>query len=348
MTCEKCTRTPRHDYNQVTAYISTASESITKQLISALAALKYPVDHSKTYLVAEIPNFELLISELVEGEFFNHLEKNDIQLLPLEPGETLDFGLFDRTRSLTYWENLMHHKPLLDVMEHRRLLTLFQPIVRSENLEVYGYEALTRGLLTDGRHLSAHDLFTGAKALDLLFNLDRQCRETAIRHAAQHHIENNLFLNFVPTAIYSPEECLKSTVEAIQTYHLKAANVIFEVVETEQVDDYAHLKNILDFYKAQGYKTALDDVGSGFSTIETYHALDTDYIKVDMGIVRNIHLHPENQAVLDHLLQLKTSYGVSVLAEGIEREEEYHFLKAKGVDLLQGYYFGKPQPKLPI
>ncbi len=343
MTCRNCTAVPKSDYMNIIVYMSAPAEHLETKLKQALSALKYHYKDANSYIIVDTPNFELLVSELDEGEFFNELETAAIQLLPTDIGEFLDFALLTTTHPLSYWRALYDHKEMLDILRHQRLITLFQPIVKANTLERYGYEALSRGMRIDGRYLSAFDLFEGAEALQLTANLDRQCRESAIRHAAKQQIHNHLFINFIPNAIYDPETCLQTTVEAIQTYELEASNIVFEVVKTEQSADQSHLKSILNFYKNQGYQTALDDVGRSYATFETYHALDPNYIKVDMSIVRNIHHNPEHQAFLEKLLPLKQQYGTLLIAEGVEREEEYTYLKNNGIDLMQGYYFGKPE-----
>jgi EAL domain-containing protein (putative c-di-GMP-specific phosphodiesterase class I) len=324
-------------------YISVSADHLEKKLQHALSVLKYHFKDTSTYFMVETPNFEVLITELIDTEFFNSIEQNEIHILPVELGQFLDFSLFSQTHTLAYWSSLLQHKDLLYVLEHQRLVTMFQPIVFAENLDCFGYEGLSRGLLTDGRYLSPHTMFSAAKQLGLLSYLDRLCRESGIRHAAKQNIKNHLFLNFIPTAIYDPEACLETTINAISDSNLQVNQVVFEVVETEAVEDYAHLKQILDFYRAQGYETALDDIGSGFSTIESFHSLDTKFVKIDMDIVRNIHHNVANQNFFHRIMNLKQDYGVTIIAEGIERDEEYQYLKMHGVDLMQGYYFGKPE-----
>ncbi len=343
MTCHKCTNVPKYDYKDVRVYMTTEVDHLQPKMIKVLKMLKYEYSTSGEHLIAMIPSFELFLDELWEGSFFNSLETRELMLLPLETHENMSFDLFNRTRNLYYWLELSRQKEFLEVLRTQKIKTLFQPIVRVSNLEVFGHEALSRGIRQDGRLMSATTLFESAKSLNLLFNLDRQCREASVYAAAAKDLQGHLFMNFIPTAIYDPKECLKTTDEAIKASHLKVNKVVFEVVESEKVESHSHLRKILNYYKEQGYKTALDDVGTGFSTIEAYHALDTNFIKIAMDIVRNIDHDPANQAYLDKILHLKYNNGVAVIAEGVEREEELNYLKSKGVDFVQGYYFGKPE-----
>lgn len=342
MTCKKCSTIPKLDYQNVQVYASLGADHLYSALKLSLQVLKYHFVEADDYLVITVPNFELLISELETGEFFGPLELNEVLLLPVTPGQVMTFNLFKQTKTLAYWIQLLHAQSLISVLEESRIKTLFQPIIRASDLSIYGYEALSRGLHDDGRLIPPMSMFKQAKALDLLFNLDRQCREKAIESAALRKIEEKLFINFVPTAIYNPDECLKSTAEAVSKFGMNQNKIVFEVVETEKVDDYDHLKRILNHYKNKGFQTALDDVGSGFSTLEVYNLLNTDFIKIDKSITRHIHDSENNQNFFHKLMTLKSQQGVTILAEGVETKEEADFLTHNGIDLMQGYYFGKP------
>lgn len=342
MTCKKCSTIPKLDYQNVQVYASLGADHLYSALKLSLQVLKYHFIEADDYLVITVPNFELLISELETGEFFDPLELLEVLLLPVVPGQAMTFNLFKQTKTLAYWTQLLHAQSLISVLEESRIKTLFQPIVRASDLSIYGYEALSRGLHDDSRLIAPMGMFKQAKALDLLFNLDRQCREKAIESAALRKIEEKLFINFVPTAIYNPDECLKSTDEAVNKFGMNQHKIVFEVVETEKVDDYNHLKKILNYYKNKGFQTALDDVGSGFSTLEVYNLLNTDFIKIDKSIIRHIQDSESNQNFFHKLMTLKSQHGVTVLAEGVETKEEADFLTRHGIDLMQGYYFGKP------
>ena len=109
---------------------------------------------------------------------------------------------------------------------------------------------------------------------------------TAVRSAAK--VNKKVFINFIPTSIYSPEHCLKSTVQLARFLGIDPSHFVFEVVETEQVDDLEHLKKILQYYKEKGFQYALDDVGEGFSTIELLEELSPHYMKLDMKFVQGV------------------------------------------------------------
>jgi EAL domain-containing protein (putative c-di-GMP-specific phosphodiesterase class I) len=152
------------------------------------------------------------------------------------------------------------------------------------------------------------------------------------------------FINFIPTSIYSPEFCLRSTTELADQLGVDPHRLVFEVVETEQVDDLDHLKKILAYYKEKGFEYALDDVGEGYSTIEMLADLKPNYMKLDMQYVQGVAHDAGKQSVALQFLEKAVEIGSVPLAEGIEERADFDWLKEQGYQLFQGYYFGKPSP----
>lgn len=99
-----------------------------------------------------------------------------------------------------------------------------------------------------------------------MLNLDRVVRENALRAAVEHGIEGYVFINFLSNVIYDPEYCPRTTMAVADAMELPQERIVFEIVETEQFEDMDHLRKILRYYRSRGVRTALDDVGSGYSS----------------------------------------------------------------------------------
>ncbi|MCC6142859.1 MAG: EAL domain-containing protein [Candidatus Hydrogenedentes bacterium] len=237
---------------------------------------------------------------------------------------------------------------LLGVLRDQRLVTFFQPIVPcTDPKDVFAYECLIRGRADDGRIIPPGDLFRCARSADLLFQLDRASRISAIRDAQRQGIRTRIFINFTPSSIYDPAFCLRTTVAAIAETDLKPENVVFEVVESDEVGDVGHLLDILRYYRDHGYRVALDDLGAGYGSLNLLHQLQPDFIKLDMDLVRNVHKDPYKARISENLLALANSLGVRSIAEGVETPDEWEWLKAHGADLVQGYLFARPSETPP-
>jgi EAL domain-containing protein (putative c-di-GMP-specific phosphodiesterase class I) len=235
---------------------------------------------------------------------------------------------------------------LLDVLADGRLATHFQPIAHAASPDtVYGHEALLRGQTTTGELIAPGRLFETARSAGLLFPLDLAARRSAIESAARHGLRGSLFVNFAPTAIYDPASCLRTTVAAIDEAGIARDQVVFEIVDTERAHDPTHLRRILDHCRGAGFRVALDDVGSGDSSLNFIHLLRPDVLKLDMELVRNVHADPYKARIAANLLDVADDLGIEGLAEGIETEAELAWVQQHGATWAQGFLIARPSPR---
>jgi EAL domain-containing protein (putative c-di-GMP-specific phosphodiesterase class I) len=235
---------------------------------------------------------------------------------------------------------------LAALLRDGRIETWFQPVFWAGTLQPWGYECLMRGRTADGELVGAGTLLEWARQEHLAFMLDRAAREAHLRAAGAAGLPDgcHILVNFLPTAIYTPEFCLATTVRTARASGLDPDRVVFEVVETERLGDRQHLRSILEFYRREGFKVALDDVGSGWSGLALLGDLDPDLIKIDRELVSKAVNSPFHRDICAALVRLGKQNGELVLAEGVETEEEWRVLEDLGVNLLQGYLFGRPDP----
>ncbi|WP_042222315.1 EAL domain-containing protein [Oceanobacillus manasiensis] len=232
------------------------------------------------------------------------------------------------------------------IIQDSQLTTHYQPIINRKNGEphIIGYELLSRGIDQDGGVIPPFNLFEAARVRNRMFALDRACRLQAVRNAATLPSDKLIFINFIPTAIYVPEHCLATTFAIVKKLNMKPEQVVFEVVETDEVEDIEHLKSILDYYRKHGFKYALDDVGTGFNDLQKLADLKPDIVKLAMEFSNGISTDKFKQEVASSVLKLSKEVGAQTLAEGVETEEDYNYLSEMGYELFQGYYFAKPTP----
>jgi EAL domain-containing protein (putative c-di-GMP-specific phosphodiesterase class I) len=244
---------------------------------------------------------------------------------------------------LTAWATDVE-SPLRTILDQRRIDSWFQPIFQASGLALWGYECLARAAADDGSIIAPGSLLAWADQENLLFMFDRVCREKHIENAAAvaDADDLNFLINFLPSVIYEPSVCLSTTFAAARTFGLSPANIIFEVVETENIDDRDFLRRILDEYRAAGFRVALDDLGSGSSGLKMLGDLSPDLIKIDRELVAKSVDSEMHRVICQSVVQLARSTGKMVLAEGVETIEEYRFFHGLGVDLYQGYLFGRP------
>lgn len=316
---------------------------LLRKVSKQLQALGYSCQSDGQLLRVDSDNIEALIQALCRDCGLSPSDNMNIQLLITAADATsVSPSELTKMRPLSTWCSQFNAQELLDVLKNKSLVVHFQPILNVQDQTIYAHEALIRGLTPEGKIIPPNLLFGQAKDAELLFNLDRLCRETIMHTAAKLNYFGRLFINFLPSAIYNPENCLSTTMALAERYGFNPHNLIFEVVETERIDDVGHLRNILDYYRAKGFRTALDDMGSGYSSLNLLASLSPNIVKIDRELIMNIDQEPIKQAIVGGILAMAKQTGITTLAEGVETEQEWRYIRDIGIDLVQGYYFGRP------
>ena len=344
--CIKCQTLPTLNDSESKLIFGFEVVELSKKFRNYLEenSISYEKEDSLT-LIVQMPSMIEFLNNLLLKEIFKKHEREAIYILSLKENEKLEYSKIRDVKSLEKYKNLLSAVQLSTLLTKGGLTAHFQPIIDTRDNTIYGYETLARGVDEDGSLVYPDKLFTWAKDGDMQFYLDRACRESSLKTAAIKNIRAKVFINFIPTAIYDPNHCLQSTVKWANSLEFDPKNIIFEVVESENVTDLEHLKNILNFYKSKSFMIALDDVGSGYSSLNMIIQLHPDIIKVDREIVKNIDKNSSNQSVFAAIVKIAKDNDIVVLAEGIETKEEFSYLKENGATLVQGYYFAKPSPE---
>jgi EAL domain-containing protein (putative c-di-GMP-specific phosphodiesterase class I) len=213
----------------------------------------------------------------------------------------------------------------------------FQPILNTTTKKIFAQEALVRGLKNE----SAAQVFEHVNDSNR-YRFDQSCRTKAIQLAAHLECQSFLSINFMPNAVYQPESCIRTTIEAAETFGFPIEKIIFEITEGEKVDDILHVREIVQYYKARGFKTAIDDFGAGYAGLNLLAEIQTDFIKLDMALIRHVDRDKSRQAIVRGIVQVCSDLSITAIAEGLETYEEMSVLQAFGIELYQGYYFAKP------
>lgn len=220
------------------------------------------------------------------------------------------------------------------------LSSIYEPIVDARTRAVMGFEALIRG--PAGTELeSPAAIFPMAEKTGLLFELDCLCRRKGLFGAKGIEPGKKLFLNCLPSAIHDPgfrEDRLRETLSAIG---LAPKDVVFEISEKESIANFEVFREVRDYYHMLGFGIALDDVGAGYSGLETVMELSPDYIKLDLSLVRGIDSDPHRRELVSALNKVSGKLGTRVIGEGVSTEEELKTLAELGIPYAQGWLLGR-------
>jgi EAL domain-containing protein (putative c-di-GMP-specific phosphodiesterase class I)/ActR/RegA family two-component response regulator len=211
----------------------------------------------------------------------------------------------------------------------------FQPIVSWSGKSVFGYEALVRCPHPQIPHPGA--LLEAAERLERIHELGRVIRGRVAADAAAAPGIDNIFVNLhshdlLDEELFSPDAPLSRI----------AKRVVLEITERASLDEVKDLRTRTTRLRALGFRLAVDDLGAGYAGLTSFAQLEPEVVKLDMSLVRNVHLEPTKKKLITRMAQLCGDLGMTVLAEGVETREERDVLTEIGCDLLQGYLFGKP------
>ncbi|WP_460132259.1 S6 modification regulatory phosphodiesterase RimA [Pseudomonas sp. S1_E04] len=213
----------------------------------------------------------------------------------------------------------------------------YQPIVDLRDHSIFANEALVRGIKGEG----AMSILAQVNHSNR-YRFDQRCRTQAIASAVALGMQTRLSINFMANAVYRPELCIRSTLEAARVHNFPLNKLIFETLESEHIDNYRHLMNILREYREFGFMTAIDDFGAGYSGLNLLADFQPDLIKLDMALIRDVDQDRVRQVIVRGIVTICEQLGVTVIAEGIETPGERDFLFDCGIFLMQGYWFAKP------
>lgn len=213
----------------------------------------------------------------------------------------------------------------------------FQPILDIEKHVVFAQEALARGPAGE----SVATLFDQVDESNQYW-FDQNCRIKAIELASKLGLEALVNVNFMPYAVYNPERCIQTTLKAAADTGFPTERIVFEFTETQRVVDPGFLLEIIRYYQKVGFKTAIDDFGAGYSGLDLLAEVQTDFIKLDMALIRGIDQDRTRQAIVRHCAALCAELGIAVIAEGVETLAEMRTVADLGISLQQGFLFARP------
>ncbi len=218
----------------------------------------------------------------------------------------------------------------------------FQLILDVEERRPFAYEALVRGVNGESAGEILGRVNDGNR-----YRFDQACRVKAIEQAARlglHELPDCLLsINFLPNAVYRAETCIRATLEAARRFEFPRERLMFEVTEGEQIHDAEHLKRIFAEYGRQGFTTAIDDFGAGYSGLNLLATFQPHILKLDMVLTRGIDQDPVRQAIVAGIVLVARRLSIRIIAEGIESAGERDALIELGIRYMQGYLFARPQ-----
>jgi EAL domain-containing protein (putative c-di-GMP-specific phosphodiesterase class I) len=265
---------------------------------------------------------------------WNPLESPERQVLRLVDDAAACAEMRGRVRERDQRERL------LEIIQNREIWTAFQPIVELGNGQVMGWEGLSRGPRGSDVELPMV-LFGRAARYGVTEELERACRRQAFVDWRVLGQAGRLFLNTVPATVRDTSFLGRGVLDYLGP-DLAPSAVTLEITERQVIENLTLYREAMHSFTDLGFSFAIDDVGAGYSGLETVAALKPAYLKIDIALVRDVHQKKVSQQVVKAILGMSESLGADVIAEGIQVREEAEALRDLGVVWGQGYFYARP------
>ena len=238
------------------------------------------------------------------------------------------------SRSLEQRERARRVADLRTSLRDRMVYVDYHPIVVASTREIFGYEALARGQMRTLR--SPEVMFDVAAEADLIWELSRLCRARALE-GMNTRLEPGqlLFINVDPHDFTDPAFTEQEVTDP--------SRVVIEITERTAIKDYPKFRERLKAFRAMGYRFAVDDAGSGYAGLGSIANLEPDFIKLDISLINAIDTNFIKQNLVQTMVRFADDHNAMVIAEGVERAEEFKTVQELGVHLVQGFFLHRPQ-----
>lgn len=260
----------------------------------------------------------------------------------------LKFIYFQRRNLL---EDFKKQNELQNLITNERIDTFFQPIISLTTGCTIGVECLNRPALSE-QFPSTESFYDYIGKSKDIFSVEQLLRNLSIKRFSEQIRTNKpfkehlIFLNILPQVLSDPNFRSSFTSELLQKYQISPYQIVLELTEKEAVDSVAHFDQLVDHYRDQGFRIAVDDAGTGYNSLKTLAKVKPEFVKIDKCLIRKIDKHPEQQHLVELLLEFANHTDTSVIAEGIESKEEFTYIQSIGVHYGQGFAIGKPKENL--
>lgn len=217
-----------------------------------------------------------------------------------------------------------------------KLYMAFQPIVDLKQRRIYAYEALLR---SDEPQLAKPELLLGAaERLGRVTEIGRTIRAAVARAAVDAPPDTLIFVNLRAEDL--EDEQLWSASSPLSAL---ARRVVLEITERTSIERVPHLGDRVDMLRRLGFRIAVDDLGAGYAGLSTLAMVEPEVVKLDMSLVHDVDTNTTKRNIVASMTELCGQLGMKVVVEGVETMGERDVLLAAKCDLMQGFYFARPE-----
>lgn len=252
----------------------------------------------------------------------------------------LPFALYDSSVGIEekYQQNLSLSAKIRQALIEHRIVCQYQPIVSTQTGKIIKYETLVR--LQDDNALIPPNVFLPiAKKTKLYHHITQEVIYQACHLFANRSEEFSVNLSSADMLDSETVRMIERTLTSTNT----GRRIIFEILESEGIENFEEVAAFITRVKALGAKIAIDDFGTGYSNYENILKLNVDFLKIDGSLIKSIDTQPRHKIVVEAIVDFANRIGVETVAEFVASQEVLETIKSIGITYSQGFHTGKPQ-----
>ncbi len=364
------------EFDEINEYFGLDAGNYILTYVSKWLLKNLPNDNSKLYKLdlnsfaifstENINDFELntylkMIANDIEKEnfFFKHstlnisftlgaaqCKKNIIKCtyLALDEAKNLkqSYKIYDKNQKIKdrHEQNIKINQTIKEAIMDNRVVPYYQPIFNLKTQKIEKYEALIRIKNRKNEIIRPIDFLDIAKKSKLYLQLSRAMIKSSFEELVKTKTPISMNISVEDINDKKTSTYIKNKLASTNLGHL----ITFEILESEQIDNYLKVVNFIKIIKSHGCKIAIDDFGSGYSNFDQLIKLDADFLKIDGSLIKNINTHKESEIMTRSIVSFAKEMGLKTVAEFVSSQEIYDKVNLLGIDFVQGYHIGRPAP----
>jgi diguanylate cyclase (GGDEF)-like protein/PAS domain S-box-containing protein len=319
-------------------------EQVEKSTVDLMESLKAPVTIHENIIYASISAGIVLYPE--HGETFEELFKNaDSAMYYVKENGKRGYSFFDKKINEALLEKMNLEKSLRKAIDNNEFVLFYQPQTSMESGEILGFEALIRWLSPELGMVPPNRFIRIAEETGLIIPIGEWVLKTACSFAAalqkEQSVSKFMSINLSTLQLRQPD-FVDKVIGIMRETKVAPSIIHLEITETILMDSFENSIAKLNQLKALGVHISLDDFGTGYSSLTYLRKLPINTLKIDKSFVDDIPIAEGNKQIINSMIQLAHSLGLVVVAEGVEEEIQFQYLKNSKCDMIQGYYISKP------
>jgi len=234
-------------------------------------------------------------------------------------------------------------RSIVESLEKSSVVPFYQEIINLKDMSLFGFEVLMR-IKSNGRFLSAGEFVNVAERIGAMQKLDFLLIERVFENYKlfENKFPLFIFINMLPDNL--TEDFAEKVRALADKYSVPTNNVVFEITERKAIEDIMQVVSFVRELKSEGFRFAIDDFGSGYSSFYYLKYLPVDFLKIEGEFIKTLPNSPTDRVFIEGIVSVAKKMGIKTIAEYVENEKVLKVVKDLGIDYAQGYYLGKPEP----